>query len=301
MKIRLAAFTIFLISSSAFLYSQVAEPLHEAETENAAEPDSEMETTVSVENEISPESEESETEEISETAEIVETDESEENAGNEVSETQPEMIFDDTESSENPRFFSIIGTIGPTLMINTDDSKNSAPSPVTFSVGAGATFFESFPVYGEARLLFFTNYYLWDGKNAQPAEVENRTVTALSFMLDLTGGHVFKFGRNFIEVNAGIGFLFRAGFLSLGVKDDDPGYTGDSETSTAKDDASSITSWFYDGSNFLYPEVAISYLRQIKGSVKFGGELRVYFPAGTLSNGEFPDDMIFALSAKVGF
>lgn len=299
MKIRLAALAILLISSSAFLYSQVMESLQVTDPlqvmDPLQEPDSEMETTVSAE------SEESETEEISETAEIVEADESEENAGNEVSETQPEMIFDDTESSENPRFFSIIGTIGPALMINTDDSKNSAPSPVTFSVGAGATFFESFPVYGEARLLFFTNYYLWDGKNAQPAEVENRTATVLSFMLDLTGGHVFKFGRNFIEVNAGIGFLFRAGFLSLGVKENDPGHTGDSKTSTAKNDVSSIISWFYDGPNFLYPEVAISYLRQIKDSVKFGGELRVYFPAGTLSNGEFPDDMIFALSAKVGF
>lgn len=225
----------------------------------------------------------------------------EESAEESDSESDDELSFDDSEDFERRlRFVSFIGTLGPVFTLNTDSATKSAPSPVSFSGGLGALFFEDKPVSAELRVSFFMNYYLWDGKKARPAEVENRTATVPSFMIDLTAGHIFHFGNNYLGVNLGVGFLLRFAVLSHGVSDDDYGYTGDS-SSSAKDDVSSINSWFYENTNFFYPEAAITYYRYISEYMKFGGELRGYFPTGSYSSGDGLDGMIVSLSVKVNF
>lgn len=189
-------------------------------------------------------------------------------------------------------------TLGPEVMINTDSSKNSAPSPIMFSGGLGADFFEKSPVTAECRLSFFTNYYIWDGEDAQPAEIENRTAIALSLMLDMTAGHNFNFGKNSILVAAGAGFLARYGLLALGV---DSGDLNPKTGSKASDDVSDINSWFYKNVNFLYPEISITYMREIPKGMKAGCEFRAYFPLGSMMNGDGIDGMIYSLSLKVSF
>lgn len=219
-------------------------------------------------------------------------------------ETDDELALDDEdedgEFERRLKYVSFIGTLGPVFTLNTDSATKSAPSPVSFSGGLGALFFEDKIFSAELRVSFFMNYYLWDGKKARPAEVENRTATVPSFMIDLTGGHIFHFGNNYLGINAGVGLLLRFAVLSHGVGEDDYGYTGDS-SSSAKDDVSSINSWFYENSNFFYPEAAITYYRYVSDFMKFGGELRVYFPTGSYSNGDGLDGMIVSLSVKVNF
>jgi len=196
-------------------------------------------------------------------------------------------------------------TAGPMLMVNTDDGTDSAPSPVMFSLGFGYDFFQDRNVFGEVRGSFFTNYYLWDGESAQPAEIENRTAVALSLMLDMTCGHVWVRGLNQFSLSGGLGVLVRVGLLASGVDSDDQGgeYDGTSY-STAGDDVSSINSWFYSKANFLYPEISFSYLRSIPsflGTCMIGGEFRTYFSVGSAISGDFFDGMIFDLAVKVQF
>ena len=213
------------------------------------------------------------------------------------------VLVEETDSAQKPRVVTLRATMGPLLMLNLDDDngKKSAPSPVTFSAGVGAAFFDSKPIFAELRLAFFMNYYLWDGEKAQPAEIENRTATVLSFMLDITGGYSLKKGNNIFEFNAGLGLLLRFGFLSNGVKESDYGWTGNASTSNAGDDVDSINSWLMDGTNLLCPEVSFTYFRKVSDTMKFGGEARVYFPVGSIGRGDGFDGMMISISAKAGF
>ena len=196
---------------------------------------------------------------------------------------------------------SLFFTFGPKLMVNTDDSTKSAPSPIMYSLGIGGDFFFKNSITLEAHGSFFTNYYLWDGENAQPAEVENRTATVLSCMFDLTGGYTWKCGaskRHFLNLSGGIGFLARYGILSSGVNNDDKNRDGNS---TASEDLSSINDTFFNDLNFLYPELSFSYSYILSDTWKIGGEFRGYVPIGSLSNGKGIDSMIFSLALKLSY
>ena len=210
------------------------------------------------------------------------------------------------ENSDSPSFFSQIDkslffTLGPKLMVNTDDHTKSAPSPIMYSLGVGGDFTLVNDILIQAHASFFTNYYLWDGEKAQPAEVENRTATALSAMIDLCSGYTFRLGQDknhLLSFAAGAGFLLRHAILSNGVNSDDP--NRDTST-TAGDDVSSINGTFFSDLNFLYPETAISYSFLLSEDWKIGGEFRMYFPLGSMKNGDGADGMIFSLAAKLSY
>lgn len=195
----------------------------------------------------------------------------------------------------SPSFFL---SFGPMVLVNTDSTAESAPSPVMYALGGGLDFFPESSFSFQTKVSFFTNYYLWTGEEAKPAEVENRTATAISFLLDLCGGKKWIFGKNSISLDGGLGFLFRYGILSNGVEESDKNpVTGTS----AKDDIKDINSDFFDFMNMIYPEIAFSYSRSIFDGWKAGVESRIYFPLGSLSNGGGFDNMLFSLSFKLNF
>lgn len=196
---------------------------------------------------------------------------------------------------------SLFFTLGPKLMLNTDDSTKSAPSPVMYSFGIGGDFFIKDNVLFQSHGSFFTNYYLWDGERAQPAEAENRTATALSAMLDLTGGYTWKRGesqKHHFSLMGGLGLFVRIGVLSGGVNPDDKNSDG---KSTASEDVSSINSDFYSDLNFLYPELAFSYSYIFSDVWKIGGEVRSYIPLGSIINGNGIDAMILSFAFKISY
>lgn len=218
-------------------------------------------------------------------------------------ENKPDEIVQESESTidtfelKRNAFFI---TAGPLLMINTDDKTKSAPSPIMYELGIGYDFFQDKMVCGQVRASFFTNYYLWDGKNAQPAEIENRTATGLSFMIDALAGRTWQSGLNQFTLLGGFGILARFAMLSNGVQPDDLG----GANSTASEDVSSINNWFHSVNNLLYPQIAFSYLRAVPdifGKVMFGGEFRAYMPLGAITSGDFLDNMIFSLAFKLQF
>lgn len=194
---------------------------------------------------------------------------------------------------------SLFVTLGPKIMLNTDDATKSAPSPVMYSMGAGGDFLLENNVLLQAHVSLFTNYYLWDGERARPAEVENRTATALSAMLDLTGGYLWTLGENkkhLISLSGGLGFLLRYGILSNGVNSDEV----NSRTGTKiGDDVSEINSSFYKELGFLYPEITFSYSYKFSETWKIGGDFRNYLPLGAIINSRGCDGMIFSIMLKL--
>ncbi|WP_407427357.1 hypothetical protein [Treponema sp.] len=193
---------------------------------------------------------------------------------------------------------SLFITAGPKLMLNTDDSSRSAPSPVMYSLGLGCDFLHKEKISFQTHASFFTNYYLWDGKKAQPAEVENRTGTALSLMIDLTCGRTFSVSESknhMFSVMGGLGFLARYALLSNGVNEDDL----NRETSTtAKNDISDINSDFYKNLNFIYPEILLSYTYNFSQNWKIGTDFRTYIPISSIINDSSFDSMIFSFALK---
>lgn len=200
-----------------------------------------------------------------------------------------------------PPPYALFVTAGPALSLNLDDSANSAPSPVAYSIGFGADFRQDRPLVLGVRGSLSVGYWLWDGSSARPAEVENRTATVPALMLDFTAGHTFAFSRglNSLTVGGGLGLLARVGFLSSGVSEGDEGASG-----SASSDVSEINSWFWSSARFVMPELCVSFLRAspaLLGSFRFGGEFRAYLPLGSVVSGEGVDGMTFALSVKASF
>ena len=196
---------------------------------------------------------------------------------------------------------SLFFTLGPKILLNTDDSTKSAPSPIMYSLGLGGDFLFGNGLSLQAHGSFFTNYYLWNGEKAQPAEVENRTATALSLMIDVTGGYTWGFGeskKHLVSILGGVGFFARYAILSGGVEADELS----SETGNkASDDVADINSDFFSNLNFLYPEVALSYSYILSENWKVGGEFRAYFPLGSFLNDDGIDGMIFSLALKLSY
>lgn len=208
------------------------------------------------------------------------------------------LCAQDSEHAVQQKDYSIFLTFGPLLMLNTDNTSEGAPSPIVYSFGGGADFYFYDDFFVEPRLSFFTNYYLFDGKNAQPAEIENRTANSLSFMLDFTAGRRFEFGKHTLLASGGVGLLCRFAFLADGVDSAD---TGTVDGSTAGDDVSSINSWFWSDLNFFYPQLNLCYLYEITEAIKIGCDFRTYLPLSSILSQNGLDGMIFSLAAKVCF
>ncbi len=191
-------------------------------------------------------------------------------------------------------FWDFFFTLGPVLYVNTDSS--SAPSPVKFSAGLGFDFFTDKVIAFQPKVSVFTNYYLWDGQYARPAEVENRTALALSFLFDLNATHTWNTKTDFFELGGGISFLARYAFLANGVEKTDSGSSSDT---TAGDDVKSINSWFYKDLNFLYPNLSFCYMHRFTENYFAGLETKIYIPIGALKDGRALDTTLVFFGIKV--
>ncbi|MBR4464739.1 MAG: hypothetical protein IKS40_09015 [Treponema sp.] len=183
---------------------------------------------------------------------------------------------------------------GPLLMVNADSSKKSAPSPIMFSGGAGATLFQNLPVAFQPRLTFFMHYYLWDGECARPAEIENRTATVLSFLLDLNVVKIFRYQKHTFQAGGGLSLLARFGILSAGLEESGSGLSG-----TNSSDLSEINSWFWSGARFLYPDLTFCWLYDLPRGWKAGLSAHVYIPMGSLADGRGMDGTLITICGRL--
>jgi hypothetical protein len=175
-------------------------------------------------------------------------------------------------------------TLGAIGILNTMDVAVSAPSPILFTPGfaAGWNIFESFfAISVEGRFSLFMSYYLWDGKNALPAEIEHRTAFVSTMMLDIPVLYNQEFGSHALHAGLGIAFMPRLSFLAWNVKPSDSGASGD-----AAGDVERIGAWFYDKGRFICPELVFGWDYALENGWRAGAELRVYFPLGNGANAE---------------
>ena len=186
--------------------------------------------------------------------------------------------------------------IGVNITLNTESKLKSAPSPTAFSLAFGGIWPNKAFLSFQPRLAFWTSYYLWDGKNALPAEVENRTAFVLNFMLDFPAVATFRFQKFQAEAGIGLGVLARAALLANGVSEGDSGTTG-----SAGGDKDEIQKWFWSSARFLYLEFLGGWEWNFTERIAAGFELRYYLPIGSLIDGRGLDASIIALSAKLIF
>lgn len=191
---------------------------------------------------------------------------------------------------------SPFANIGINITVNTESALKSAPSPTAFALAFGGIWPNKAFLSFQPRLAFWWSYYLWDGKNALPAEIENRTAFVLNFMLDFPAAATFRFQKFQVEAGAGLGILARAAMLAGGVGEGDTGASG-----SAGGDKSEIQKWFWSNARFLYPEIFAAWEWNFTDRIAAGFELRYYLPIGSLADGRGLTESIFALSAKLIF
>ncbi len=175
-------------------------------------------------------------------------------------------------------------TAGPLLLVNTDSE--SAPSPLMFSVGMGASLWQQAPLGVQSRISFFTNYYLWRDDEAYPAEIENRTALALSALLDVCAVKTWMRRTQLLQAGAGAAVLARLAAQANGV-------------SGADDEVKSIQRWFWQSYRWLYPELVFSWLHRLpQGRLSAGLEMRFYLPLGSLLSGDGMDAALISTAFK---
>jgi len=187
-------------------------------------------------------------------------------------------------------------TDGVVFMLSTGNASVSAPSPVLFSPGVGYSFrIFKFLVF-EPRTSVFAQHYLWEesASYAYPAEIENRTATCVSLLIDLPLVITMGTKSDTIGLGAGVGLLPRYSFLSNGVSADDAGTSG-----SASDDVSKINGWLWSDARWLYPEMSVAYVHLLSNGWRVGLETRFYLPLGSLISGHGMDGMMVSTALRL--
>lgn len=188
-------------------------------------------------------------------------------------------------------------TFEPTLIVNTDNPKNSAPAPIVYPLSFGVVFPKETFISFQPRLSFFTNYYLWNKNGAYPAEIENRTATAFSFLFDFPVAFTFNPAeKHFIDLGIGPSVLARFAVLSHSVHGSDAGFNGNS----ASDDVSETNRYFWKDANFLFIDAYFAYLYKFTKELKAGPEIKFYLPCSVFSGNDLNAAML-SLGIKARF
>lgn len=186
---------------------------------------------------------------------------------------------------------SFFFTIGPVGILNTD--RQSAPSPIIFSPGFGATIPVNRWLAFSPSVNAFTSYYLWRddpaGGRAYPAEIENRTALVFSFLIDTPAVFYARSGNSTFSFGLGLSLLARIGFLTDGVP------------ASEADDVGRINSFFYSGLRFLYPSAQLAYDFALESGIKAGVILKARLPLASLMEGRGLDGGIADIAFRISF
>lgn len=188
-------------------------------------------------------------------------------------------------------------SMAPALIINTGDHENSAVSPIVYPFSFGVKFFKNNLINFEPRLSFYAGYYLWVDDAAYPAEIENRTATVFSLMLDLPAIYKKQLTkRQFLEFGFGPAVNFRFAILSNGVSSSDAGTTGSAESDTDE-----IRSYLWKNCNWLFADASVAYTVKLSEKLRLGPECRFYIPCGQLFSGNGLNSGIISFGLKAVF
>lgn len=185
----------------------------------------------------------------------------------------------------------------PSFLFNTYSKKISAPSPAFFPLTVGIAYPNDSFFSVEPSLSFFWTYYLvYDGL-VLPAEIENRTATALSFLINIPA--VFSFSltaESRMNLGVGTAFLLRFPFLASGVNSGDYGWYGSTE-----DDVSYMFTSFYESGRFFYLSLKASWIFYHMEKIGFGPVFSMNFPIITAFKDKNVSGMILEAGLQVVF
>ena len=131
---------------------------------------------------------------------------------------------------------------------------------------------------------------------AVPAEIENRTATVLSLIVDLPLVVSVFFDSSKLQISTGPAALLRFPFLANGVSETDYGFSG-----TAAGDVEQINSFFWENTRYLYISANISWMYSFHNNSKFGPYIAAYIPLGSLIASEGVNGMLASVGLKVNF
>ena len=182
----------------------------------------------------------------------------------------------------------------PSLYLNTESTLVSAPSPIIYPVSIGFLWPDYSTIAIEPTLSFFMmNHLLYENK-AIPAEIENRTTTTLSFMLNIPVVFSFFLHSSRFQLDVGPAILMRFGLLSPGVKESDSGWTG-----TAAEDVTAINSWFWNDLRWFYLTAGGSWLYNLDSKLMAGPVINISIPLGGLIVDKDAQGMLISLGIKI--
>lgn len=185
----------------------------------------------------------------------------------------------------------LVFNLGAVGILNTD--KNSAPSPVLFTAGAGG----QFPLYTNRIMIlsvaphgqFFASFYFWDKsrKLALPAEPEQRIAYVPAIMVD--SPVLFHFPVKDSVFAAGIGPSFLVRFAARAMR----------VPASEDNDIRLMNEWFWQKGRFFYPSLHLSWDYIFPSGIAAGIGLKAYLCTGGLAEKRGLDGSMIILSVRL--
>ncbi len=193
-----------------------------------------------------------------------------------------------------PRTADFVMQFEPGFYLNTESSLISAPSPIVYPISVGFLWPDHAMIAVQPTISFFMmNHLLYEDK-ALPAEIENRTTTTLSFMLNIPAVLSYYLQNSCFQLTGGLGVFMRFGLLSPGVKDTDSGWTG-----SAGEDVGKINEYFWGNMRWFYLTTGGSWLYNLTPQLRAGPTINVYLPVGGLISDKTVQGMIISADIKI--
>lgn len=180
------------------------------------------------------------------------------------------------------------------MYLNSESKLISAPSPVIYPVSMGILWPNYTFIAIQPNVTFFMMNHLWYEDRALPAEIENRTSTTLSFMINLPAVISIYTKNSRLQFMPGISMLARFGLLANNVDPQDYGYTG-----SASGDMEQINRWFWSDLNYIYISAGMSWLFNFYNNAKAGPVINLYIPIGSAINYEGMQGFIVSAGFKI--
>ena len=202
-----------------------------------------------------------------------------------------ETLAETDSAAARPSIGRLVFTLGAAGILNTD--KNSAPSPVLFSVGAGAQF-----RFYENRIMsisaaphgqFFASFYFWDKsrKLVLPAEPEQRIAYVPAIMVDSPVLFHFPVKKSVFAAGIGPSFLIR--FAARAIK----------VPSSEDNNIRLMNEWFWQNGRFFYPSLHLSWDYIFPSGIAAGIGLKAYLSTGGLVDKRGLDGSMITFSARL--
>lgn len=185
----------------------------------------------------------------------------------------------------------------PSFLVNTSSKTVSAPNPAFFSIGAGMIYPNDTFFSFEPELSFFWNYYHVYNDIVYPAEIENRTATVLSFLLNVPATFSFNMPANSkLKLSPGTAMLLRIPVVASGVNSTDDGWKG-----SVQNDVEYMGRWFFENGRFIYLSFKASWIFEHIEKIAFGPVLSVYFPIISVFADKNINGLIFEAGLRIVF